>query len=312
MYIYDASGNHGIEASFTGCTFSENQANMSACLHLLHANADFKDCSFVNNKAVPESAPGNGVINIYNSSLARFDGCIFEGNTGRGIIQHYTHDSYGTVGPVIVIANSIFCNNVSDQRGACMWLRGKGGAAYIVNSTFTGNSAGSLGSVIAANDDIDIDVISCTLSGNRTNNKTHYGAITSEGDATVINLYNTVLSGNITTKDSSGNPVESVAEIKINKGSFNPIFSFVGSAYYDGSGVEAADVSFDYRTMLSPLTGNVMPLAGDSNPALSLGMPQEGLKARANEYVSADLLSKDQAGNVRTGNVAGAYVLTTK
>ncbi|MBQ7876885.1 MAG: right-handed parallel beta-helix repeat-containing protein [Bacteroidales bacterium] len=312
MYIYDASGNHGIEASFTGCTFSENRANMSACCHLLHAKADFSDCFFVNNVSVPESAPGNGIINIYNSSIARFDGCVFDGNVGRGTIQHVTPADYGTEGPVMVIANCLFSNNTSDQRGACMWLRGKNGSAYIVNSTFTGNSAGSLGSVIAANEDIDIDVISCTLSGNRTNNKTHYGAITSEGDATVINLFNTILSGNITTKDSSGNPVEAVAEIKINKGSFNPKYSFVGSSYYDESGTVAADISFDYKTMFLPLAGNVMPLTGGSNPALTMGMPLNGLKERANEYISAEMLSKDQAGNERTGNVAGAYVLTTK
>lgn len=312
MYIYDATGKHGIEAVFTDCTFSANKATQAACFQLLHAKADFIRCTIADNVSVPESAPGNGIINIYNSSVARFEGCIIEGNSGRGTIQHYTHASHGTEGPVLVIANSLFRNNTSDQRGACMWLRGKNGSAYIVNSTFTGNSAGSLGSVIAANDDIDIDVISCTLSGNRTNNKTHYGAITSEGDATVINLFNTILSGNITTKDSSGNPVEAVAEIKINKGSFNPKYSFVGSSYYDESGTVAADISFDYKTMFLPLAGNVMPLTGGSNPALTMGMPLEGLKGRANEYISAEILSKDQAGNERTGNVAGAYVLTTK
>ena len=192
-----------------------------------------------------------------------------------------------------------------------MWLRGKNGSAKIVNCTFNGNSAGSLGSVIAANDDIDIDVISCTLSGNKTNNKTHYGAITSEGAATVINLYNTILSGNIRTLDTSGNAVESLAETKINAGTFTCKYTFVGSEYYDSTGaIATVSPVFDYTTMLSAYSNGVMKLVGaaSANPAVGNGMPVADLKALANDNVSADVLGKDQNGTARTGAVAGACV----
>lgn len=303
-YVRDDSGAHLLEATFSNCTVSKNTGAQSAAMHLLNATVDFTKCTFQENVGT-----GNGIINIYDASVAKFDNCLWNANTGRGTIQHYT--AAGEVGPKLIITNSVFTNNVSDQRGACMWARGKYGSVTLVNSTFTGNSAGSLGSVIAGNDDIDIDIISCTLSGNKTNNKTHYGAITSESAATVINLYNTIVSGNIRTLDSEGNPAESVAETKINAGTFNCKYSFVGSDYYGAAGtVATVTPAFDYTTMFGAYNGGVMKLVGaaSANPAVGNGMPAADLKALANDYVSADVLGKDQLGATRSGSVAGACV----
>ena len=301
-YVRDDSGAHLLEASFTGCTFSKNTGAQSACLHVLNANVNFTECTFEENKGT-----GNGIINVYDACTVIFDKCLWTANNGRGTIQHYTAN--GEVGPALIITNSVFTGNISDQRGACMWLRGNYGSARLVNCTFSGNSAGSLGSVIAANGDIDIDVISCTLSGNRTNNKSHYGAITSEGDATVINLYNIILSGNIRTLDADGNAVESIAETKINKGTFTPKYSFVGAECYGADGVVLTDApAFDYTTMLGAFDNGVMKLVGTDNPALTYGMPAADLKGLANEHVNAEVLGQDQLGATRNGAVAGACI----
>lgn len=60
--------------------------------------------------------------------------------------------------------------------------------------------------------------------------------------------------------------------------------------------------------MVGAFSNGVMKLVGTDNPALTYGMPAADLKALANDYVSADILGKDQLGTSRSGSVAGACV----
>ena len=62
--------------------------------------------------------------------------------------------------------------------------------------------------------------------------------------------------------------------------------------------------------MLSAYSGSVIKLIGtaETNPAINNGMPAAALKGLANDFVTADILGKDQNGTVRAGSVAGACI----
>ena len=77
--------------------------------------------------------------------------------------------------------------------------------------------------------------------------------------------------------------------------------------------VTAVTPAFDFATMLGSLgTDGTIKLVGDAstNPAFGNGMTATALKALANDYISADVLGKDQVGTTRndTDKIVGACV----
>ena len=157
-----------------------------------------------------------------------------------------------------------------------------------MNNTFSGNTSTREGAIFAYKTAEAVNLVSNTFTGNK-------GYAININTASV-NSYNNIISGNTDNKDITGTVTHKCC--------------IVGSTYYDESGT-AAEVTpaWNVSTMLGALNASgVCPLLLTENPARTYGMSSAQLQALANDYVSAEILSKDQLGNSRTGNVIGAYV----
>lgn len=304
-YVRDDSGAHLIDAKFENCTFDGNSAGMGSHMHNLNAAVTFSSCTFKNAKGT-----SNGVVVFYDNCKAVFDRCVFESNetTGGGAgIYVYTNATGST--PTLTVTNSVFHNNVSNAKGT-VWLRGDKGQVIFncVNNTFHGNKTGNVGSAVNMYKNVTANIISNTIVGNTAtyaNDGARGGAVCLEAAPITVNAYNNIIAGNINSFDNA------VEDVKVKAGTITNKYSFLTSEYYGADGVVASVTpAFDYKTMLAAYGNGVMKLIGNvsANPAVGKGMPAAELKALANEYVSADVLGKDQNGASRSGAVAGACV----
>ena len=304
-YIRDDSGAHLLNATFENCTISGNSGGMASCIHHLNANVRYTSCTFSENKGT-----SNGVVMAYDNCDIRFDKCLFHSNettAGGSALYVYTNTTDAT--PKITITNSALYNNKANAKGT-VWIRGdKGNVTFnCVNCTFSGNSTGNVGSAINLYKNVTANIISNTIVGNTATyvtDGTRAGAICLEAAPLTVNTYNYIIAGNLRSADNT------IEDVKVKAGTITHKYTFVGSEYYGAAGtVTAVTPAFDYTTMISALNNGVMKLIGASsaNPALSNGMPVAELKALANDYVSADVLGKDQNGTTRNGIVAGACV----
>lgn len=322
LYLYDQSGNYGISATFEVCDIHENTCTQAAALQTFFAKAEFTGCTFYKN-----AATGNATMNVGDESIMKFDNCTFTENSSAngGAMQSARLIKAGGAfiaqkGGSLTITNSAFYNNSVTGRGGALYLRHNGATYNIANCTFSGNKSGHYGSAIAGHNDgateaINVNIVSCTFSGNTnttTNaNKARSGAIGVEQSNWNSNVFNTIIAGN--KHVISDTDVTNDADIAVASGKTAPVckYSFVGTEYYGAEGtVATVTPAFDYTTMLGAYSNGVMKLVGtaSANPAVGNGMPVADLKALANDYVSADVLGKDQLGATRSGATAGACV----
>lgn len=322
-YVRDDSGENLMKSSFTNCTFDGNSGTMGASTLILNAATSFNKCSFSNNRNT-----GNGIVYLNttgtSSAEALFDGCVFSGNACKegaaagcmGGLYCYNNSTAGTVKAYVV--NSLFENNDSNGRGSGIYARNNQAKdVYLLcaNTTFVGNSCGSVGSAInlygAAAKKTVADVVSCTITGNISKHETNFAALCCETAGTTMNVYNTICAGN---KTASG----AVCDAFNKAGTMTHKYSFVGADYYGAdAAVATVTPAFDFATMLGQLADNggdtkTIKLVGNasSNPAFGNGMAVADLKALANGSVSADALAKDQTGAARTDadKIVGACV----
>ncbi len=306
IYIRDDSGIHGIQASFSGCTISENKAaGMAAAFHIFNANVSFTDCRISNNEG-----GNNGIGVIYDKSNVKFDGCSFVANTlastrGGSAIYAYTNAKGTTY--ELTILNSFFADNVSGGKGT-VWCRGDNGAGIlnVVNCTFNNNTANNVGCAVNMYKNITANLISNTIVGNvcnYTGDAARAGAVCLEAAPLTVNAYNNIIAGNLRSFDGANE------DIKVKAGTITNKYSFVGSVCYGADGVEkTVTPAFDYKTMVGTFKDGVMKLIGTDNPALTNGMPLSKLKGLANSTVTENVLGKDQLGASRDGAVAGACI----
>ena len=288
VWLRDDSGENLMQTAFDGCTFSGNIANMASAVYNINACVEYTSCVFTSN----ENRTGNGIIVSYENSITSFDKCTIKDNKftsgGAGIVFIYTNNK--NTNPKVTISNSSFVNNVAKGNTGALWLRGDNGkvTCNCVNNTFSGNTAAREGAIFAYKTAEAVNLVSNTFTGNK-------GYAININTASV-NSYNNIISGNTDNKDITGTVTHKCC--------------IVGSTYYDESGA-AAEVTpaWNVSTMLGSLNASgVCPLLLTENPARTYGMSSTQLQALANDYVSAEILSKDQLGNIRTGNVIGAYV----
>ena len=193
--------------------------------------------------------------------------------------------------PKVTITNSSFVNNAASSNTGALWLRGDNGkvTCNCVNNTFCGNTAAREGAVFAYKTGDIVNLVSNTITGNK-------GFAVNVNTASV-NSYNNIISGNTDNKDVNGTVSHKC--------------SIVGTTYFDAEGSKASlTPEWNVSTMLGALnTDGVCPLLlPEANPAYTYGMSSSQLQTLANDYISAEVLSKDQLGNSRNGNVIGAYV----
>ena len=291
-WVRDESGSHLVNAQFEGCTFSKNSAKQSAVAQCINAIARFDSCDFLENTG----AANGGIITIQQDCIIVFDKCLVKDNTNTAAGIIYVYSNVAANKPKITVTNSSFVNNSSTGDNGVFWVRGDAGSITFdcVNSTFSNNSAARR-SAIFLYKVTSANLISNTITGNILNGSTKTGAV-DNNSSTVNNSCNNIISGNTDNKDFNGTATHKCC--------------IVGSTYYGESGT-AAEVTpaWNVSTMLGALNASgVCPLLLNDNPARTYGMSSAQLQALANDYVSAEILSKDQLGNSRTGNVIGAYV----
>lgn len=283
-WVRDDSTTHMLEASFDNCTFSGNTAKQGAVVLNENADVTYTSCTFSSN-----TGSGNGLVNFYENTLAVVDRCTLKENSvGGGVVFILPNGSYK---PNVTIINTSFSSNTATGNTGAVWARGDGtGAATtvnIVNSTFCGNNASREGGVFAYVN-VTMNLVSNTFKGNSG------WAVNNYNSGCTVNSWNNIIDG-----------------AKLTNGTIPHKYSIVGTTYYNADGATAeVTPAWNVSTMLGALTTDgVCPLLlPNENPAYTYGMSSTQLQALANDYVSADVLSKDQLGNSRTGNVMGAYV----
>lgn len=305
FYIRDDSGAHLLSATFTSCKIKDNTAEMAAAGHHLDANVKYSRCEIAGN-----TGRSNGIFNIYDNCNIVLDQCSFRSNAttgGGGAIYVFTNSVDTT--PSLTITNSSFIDNFANAKGT-VWIRGdKGNVTFnCVNNTFCGNKTGNVGSAINLYKNVTANIISNTITGNiatYANDALRAGAICLEAAPLTVRSYNNIVAGNIRSFDNKEE------DVKVKAGTIIHKYTFVGSQYYgaDGNPAEVTP-TFNYKTMLSAYSGSAIKLIGtaETNPAINNGMPAAALKGLANDFVTADILGKDQNGTVRAGSVAGACI----
>ncbi|HLP05356.1 MAG TPA: right-handed parallel beta-helix repeat-containing protein [Paludibacter sp.] len=231
-----------------------------------------------------------------------------------------------------IITNSVISGNQSGTDGAGLYVisspyicllnssiygnsttgaPSKAGGIYITLSTYMlignctifGNSAitnvGAIGLYMAAK----ADIISSTITHNRSVNTSNYGGIYADASSQA-KLYNSILSGNNKDKGLA------------NGATFIPRQSIVGNQLYDAKDSLVAGVTFAPEEMLDSIhdNGGTTPtcklLTPTVNPALQQGLPSSGLFSLASLYtLPGFVLTTDQRNKLRPSDkvAMGAY-----
>ena len=337
VFIKPTGVGQKLNATIEGCTISENEAEAGAGIYLANASGVTVRNTEISGNIGGTSTQG-GTFSVIDAD-ARFEGCTFSANKGnttanmlikaglgvnnnafdKCVWKNNTCTSWATI---YILTSGEFANNVAMTN--CLFdsneAVGRGGAIYAratatggvnlkcVNSTFYGNIGTGSGTAIVAYsgnaaNKVNVDMISCTVTGNKSKNSGNHYAVYAENAGATVNLYNTLTANNQGSNE----------RYNVNKGTngvFNEYYCQDGLRYYDKTGTKTSDNNgFVLNTMIGTLnTSGVCPLLlPDSNPAVTGGMPLGELLALASDNVPASVLSKDQTGNTRNGNVIGAW-----
>ena len=140
--------------SISLCTFSNNSTrNAGGGLFNLDSSPSISDCNFFDNTA---DLFGGGAFN--DSSAANFTSCNFRGNEsdlGGGIYEFSSGSSF---------LNCRFAGNRATEDGGAISCETS--TTEILQSIFTGNSAGSFAGAIDSFLNSNISVTNCSFSGN--------------------------------------------------------------------------------------------------------------------------------------------------
>ena len=180
--------------------------------------------------------------------------------------------------------------------------------SVIVNTTFYGSDAGNAPIAIYGKGVTDTEayIISCTIAGNKSSSPEVCSGITQAESK--VKVYNSIVSGNAGGRDGiwSASDLEKL----IDQRSEVISYSINAEKVFGGDDV-VSGLLFDPKIMLGKASNGVVPLIGESNPALTNGMTADQLKSiksgREPEIDETEVV-KDQKGNPRTGKVMGAYV----
>ncbi len=311
-------------AVFNNCVLSNNKGQNGGVLYLKYATTEFESCTIAENDG--NGGSGNIYIEHYgkniNSSTIIKNSVIRKNvncSNGSAIYAYINGTNRGNLD--LYVMNSAIIENGNSNKSRPIFLRNKDAnhtlTADFVNTTFAGNmanygaavgwSANGAGAKMVSN------IIGCTIANNKNSNTSgNLGALFYEGngnayDDLTINIYNSVISGNVNGTDAGDIWSKNTAS----KAKYYS--SILGDKYYNAAGTETTVTpAFDFASMLGSLeaigsTWGCKLVAG-SNPAVSNGSTAAELEALADETVTAEILKADQTGAARTGRVMGAIV----
>lgn len=301
-----------VNVTVENCEISKNYSEAQAGgFRVINSTVAFKSCKIVDNEAKT-----NGANLVYEASDVTLENCLFSGNKAGLAAAIYQYTSTGS--NTLKVIGSEFSGNTTAGRGGAIYARSAhkdGSHLSVINSTFSSNTAGSTGSAIAfygaTATPVDARIVSSTITGNTCSrtSATPGGAIGIETVGISVNVCNTIVSGNIwAAAPESADIFVGKAESTCSVSS-----SVVGATVLDESGKAVAGASFDAAAMLKSHSDashvtSVYQLVGAGNPALTAGASAAALKTFCNGIFADAVISVDQWGNARNGNVMGAYV----
>ena len=296
-------------ATFSGCIICGNESpGFNAGVYNTGGSVTrLENCLIEDNES-----GGNGCA-VWNAATIYMDGCTVQNNTNTGVgCGLYNFDNGSPVSAYVY--NTAFLSNRTDgsrnsRRGGGFYGR-ESSRTVMVNCTFDGNFGGN-GAAVAlygtAAAPSELTMVSCTVTGNES---MFVGGGVEAGDYTTLNVYNSVISGNT---DTGGYPDLVVTSSNNGTSALPAVLSYSinGAVVYGKDKTVVSGTSFDFSTMLGALNDGVRALAGENNPAMTYGMPPQELAAVSagmTPDIDAEVLAEDQKGNIRSGNVMGAYV----
>lgn len=271
-----------------------------------------------NNTVTSTGANGGGLfiekqstLYVYNSSISSNGAGSFAGGlyqyTGAFHMYNTTIDGNGAGGVGSATAGKAY---------GAVYLRE--GSGELVNCTVYGNTSSNIGGAVGvygtASAGATLDIVSSTITANKIKSTTASGGgLYSNSLFGTINVYNTIISGN--TKGATG--TESVSDVDGVAGfAWSKRYTIASEQVFDGDGNAVGGATFDFASMLGPLTNNggetsTVKLTGSSNPALTNGMNDVQLTELGNTLstsVPASIIAFDQTGESRSGK---AYIGAT-
>jgi hypothetical protein len=212
-------------------------------------------------------------------------------------------------------------NTTTSRNGSGIYVR-DGSNVQVVNCTIYGNESNGNGAGIAIHTSNattlpnTVNVINSTITANVSKLLTPSTAgicVLTSGCTT--NIYNSVVSGNIALGTTTN---YDAAALSTTTSVINSKNTIISTKVLDAIGAEVADKTFTYTTMLDTLANNggdtktcKLLLDETANPAKSLGMSSASListGASLTPVVPESVVAYDQLGNMRAGNVMGAWV----
>lgn len=310
----------GSVVEISNCRIYDNQsgAHTPGLYIFSGANVTINDCTIENNIGV--GAAGNGASIWAASSTLHVNNCSIIGNknSGVGAIQVITNTNAYFYNTTIAKNVAGLGNTTTSRIGSGIYVR-DGSNVQVVNCTIYGNESNGNGAGIALYTSNTttlpntLNVINSTITANVSKLLTPSTAgIFALTAGCTVNLYNSVVSGNIALGANNYDAgVTSTSTI-------NPKNAVIATKVFDATGGEVSGKTFIYTTMLDTLANNggatktcKLLLDETANPAKSLGMSSASListGASLTPVVPESIVAYDQLGNMRAGNVMGAWV----
>lgn len=294
-----------VNLEFERCEFFNNSATRGGAIYMnSSANAKFTDCVFTENSATYGGAIANEISTLI------VDGCTFSKNNASnqgGAICSYDANlatAYGVISAgkqsQLYIYNSSFNENIGKSQGAAIKAHGSG-YVTIVNSSYSANDCqNNNGGIIrlrngaSGTTGVTAWFINCT-SNNPYLNRTQHSIV---NQASTYYCYNSIM----------------LNEAQAGNGTITRDFytSILGNSLYTAEGTKS-ETSVTFADQIGDFKDGVFPVKAGSAAATS-GMSATELAALGATVKAAmplfdeSKLTVDQKGNVRTGNVMGAYV----
>ena len=302
----------GSKVKFTNCFIKDNKSVKFACGMFSTNNSyvEMEHCEITDNMVESGNASGihnAGTMILRNCGIRR-NACTTSSLVG-GFYNFDLDKKLNTAKAYIYSCEFENNSGSTNMKRVSNFYGRENSFSVIVNTTFYGSDAGNAPVAIYGKGVTDTEayIISCTVAGNKSSSPDVCAGV-AQADSKV-KVYNSIVSGNTGGHDGIWSTESSMVTV-LNQRSEVTSYSINAEKVFGDVDV-VSGLLFDPKNMLGKASNGVVPLIGESNPAITNGMTADQLKSiksgREPEIDETEVV-KDQKGNPRTGKVMGAYV----
>ena len=302
----------GSKVKFTNCFIKDNKSVKFACGMFSTNNSyvEMEHCEITDNMVESGNASGihnAGTMILRNCGIRR-NACTTSSLVG-GFYNFDLDKKLNTAKAYLYSCEFENNSGSTNMKRVSNFYGRENSFSVIVNTTFYGSDAGNAPVAIYGKGVTDTEayIISCTVAGNKSSSPDVCAGI-AQADSKV-KVYNSIVSGNTGGHDGIWSTESSMVTV-LNQRSEVTSYSINAEKVFGDVDV-VSGMLFDPEKMLGKVSNGVVPLIGESNPAITNGMTADQLKSiksgREPEIDETEVV-KDQKGNPRTGRVMGAYV----